>query len=135
MSYRFFLLMRKEFLQFFRNVPLLIIVLYMSTIDVYSAGAMSMDIRNFPMGIYDLDRTEQSRNIIEKLREPYFKIAHYLNQESEITDLIQRGKFSGVLVIKIGTKRSRNREFSPEQREFLRALHVSPEVFTQPRAG
>jgi transposase len=51
------------------------------------------------------------------------------------TSFMMTTKFSGVLVIKIGTKRSLNREFSPEQREFLRALHVSPEVFTQPRAG
>ncbi len=51
------------------------------------------------------------------------------------TSFMMTTKFSGILVIKIGTKRKLNREFSAEQREFLRALHVSPEVFTQPRAG
>jgi transposase len=51
------------------------------------------------------------------------------------TSFMMTTKFSGILVIKIGTKRRLNREFSPEQQEFLRALHVAPEVFTQPRAG
>jgi transposase len=51
------------------------------------------------------------------------------------TSFMMTTKFSGVMVIKIGPKRILNREFSIEQRQFLRALHVSPEVFTQPRPG
>ena len=51
------------------------------------------------------------------------------------TSFMMTTKFSGVMVIKIGPQRILNREFSPEQRQFLRALHVSPEVFTQPRPG
>jgi transposase len=51
------------------------------------------------------------------------------------TSFMMTTKFSGVMVIKIGQKRLLNREFSAEQKQFLRALHVSPEVFTQPRSG
>ena len=51
------------------------------------------------------------------------------------TSFMMTTKFSGVMVIKIGPQRILNREFSTEQRQFLRALHVSPEVFTQPRPG
>ena len=51
------------------------------------------------------------------------------------TSFMMTTKFSGVMVIKIGSKRILNREFSIEQKEFLHALHVSPEVFTQPRPG
>jgi transposase len=51
------------------------------------------------------------------------------------TSFMMTTKFSGVMVIKIGPKRILNREFSPEQRQFLRALHVNPDVFTQPRPG
>jgi transposase len=51
------------------------------------------------------------------------------------TSFMMTTKFSGVMVIKIGPKRILNREFSPEQRQFLRALPVSPDVFTQPRPG
>ena len=51
------------------------------------------------------------------------------------TSFMMTTKFSGVMVLKIGTTRKLNRAFSTEQQEFLRALHVSPEMFTQPRAG
>lgn len=51
------------------------------------------------------------------------------------TSFMMTIKFSGVMVIKIGTKRSLNRKFSPEQKQFLQALHVSPDVFTQIRPG
>jgi len=51
------------------------------------------------------------------------------------TSFMMTTKFSGVMVIKIGTKRILNREFSSEQKQFLQALHVSAEVFTQPRSG
>lgn len=51
------------------------------------------------------------------------------------TAFMMTTKFSGVLVIKLGAKRSLNRGFSSGQTQFLRALRVSPEVFTQIRAG
>jgi transposase len=51
------------------------------------------------------------------------------------TSFMMTTKFSGVLVIKIGQQRILNREFSATQRQFLCALQVSPDVFTQPRPG
>jgi transposase len=51
------------------------------------------------------------------------------------TAFMMTTKFSGVMVIKIGTKRSLNREFSTGQKQFLQALNVNPDVFTQPRSG
>lgn len=96
--FRFFLLMRKEFLQFFRNLPLIIIVIYSVTYDVYSAGSVSMDLNNYPIAVYDLDQSKQTRDVIEKLREPYFKITHRIDDENEITKLIESGDVSVVLV-------------------------------------
>ncbi len=51
------------------------------------------------------------------------------------TSCMMTTTFSGVMVIKIGQKRMLGREFNAEQTQFLRALHVRPEVFTQPRPG
>jgi transposase len=51
------------------------------------------------------------------------------------TAFMMTTKFSGVMVIKIGTTRRLNREFSPGQKQFLQALNVSFDVFTQPRSG
>jgi len=49
------------------------------------------------------------------------------------TSFMMTTKFSGVMTIKIGTTRRLNRGFTTEQQQFLDALQVSPEVFTQPR--
>lgn len=51
------------------------------------------------------------------------------------TSFMMTTKFSGLIVLKIGTKRRLNRELNTEQKQFLQALDVSPEVFTQIRAG
>ena len=98
MSYRLFLLMRKEFVQFFRNIPLIFIVLYLITFDVYSAGSISMDINNYPIAIYNLDQTQDSVDIIDKLREPYFKITHVIEEENQVQQLIESGEVSVVVV-------------------------------------
>jgi transposase len=73
------------------------------------------------------------RQSIEKRDEPLAGWDHKPTRRP--TSFMMTTKFSGVMVIKIGPKRILNREFSSEQRQFLRALHVSPEVFTQPRSG
>ena len=99
MPYRMYLLMRKEFLQFLRNVPLLLIVLYCATIDVYSAGEVSMDVKHYPLGVYDMDHSAESRSLIEKFREPYFNITRSITQENEITQLIESGELAVILVI------------------------------------
>jgi len=90
--------MRKEFVQFFRNVPLLIIVLYCMTLDIKTAGNLSMDLHDYPIAIYDIDRTEESREVISRLREPYFEITHTITEENEIRDLIEEGTVSVVVV-------------------------------------
>ncbi len=97
--FRLFLLMRKEFLQFLRNVPLLVIVLYCVTLDIYTAGEVSMDVNNYPIAVYDIDKSTQSREILSKLRRPFFNIAYNITDENDIKELIETGKASVVVII------------------------------------
>ncbi|MBW1992011.1 MAG: ABC transporter permease, partial [Deltaproteobacteria bacterium] len=54
-------LLRKEYLQFFRDRALVLVVLYMFTVDVYMAGAgFNIEVRNYPTAIYDRDNTQIS---------------------------------------------------------------------------
>ncbi|MCE1248656.1 MAG: ABC transporter permease [Firmicutes bacterium] len=99
MSFKLYILIKKEVLQFFRNIPLLVIVLYACTLDVYMAGGLGSDLQNYPIAIYDLDKTPKSQKLIETIREPYFKIYGMLNDEKEIDELILRGDVGVVLVI------------------------------------
>ncbi len=96
---RVLILMKKEFLQFFRSVPLLVIVLYVCTLDVYMASKFSMDLENYPLAIYDMDRSPLSRQLVEKIRPPYFDVVGQIDEESQIEVLIDQGTVGAVLVI------------------------------------
>jgi transposase len=78
-----------------------------------------------------MERTMRQR--VEESDEPVAGWDHKPTRRP--TSVMMTTKFSGVRVIKIGPQRIRTREFSTEQRQLRRALHVSPEVFTQPRPG
>jgi transposase len=78
-------------------------------------------------------RERSMRRSIEESDEPVAGWDH--NPTRCPTSFMMTTKFSGVMVIKIGAKRILTREFSSAQKEFLHAFHVSPEVFTQSRAG
>ncbi|MFH1454625.1 MAG: ABC transporter permease [Armatimonadota bacterium] len=97
--FRFGILLKKEFLQFFRNVALLIIVLYCCTLDIYMASEFSMDLTNYPVAIYDMDKTTASRELVSKIRKPYFIIKEYIQEENEVDRLILEGKVGVVVVI------------------------------------
>lgn len=92
-------LLKKEILQFLRNIPLLIIVLYACTLDVYMASEFTMDLKNYPVAIYDMDKSQQSGEFIRKIRKPFFDIQYYIDNEKEIDDLILRGDVGVVVII------------------------------------
>ncbi len=96
---RILTLCKKELKQPFRNTALMVFLLYLITLDPYWAGELSMDLKDFPMGIYDLDRSTISSELVSKLRPPHFKITHYINENREIEELITSGKVSMVMVI------------------------------------
>ena len=80
----------------------MIIVLYCVTIDIYTASSLSMDVNNYPIAVYDMDKTEQSREIINRLQAPYFDIAYNIEEEDEINKLIEQGNVSVVVVFPQG---------------------------------
>ncbi len=93
------ILLKKEVLQFFRNIPLLIIVLYACTLDVYMASSFTMDLKNYPISIYDMDKTEKSRDLIRRIRKPFFSVYSMINDEHDVEKLILQGNVGVVLVI------------------------------------
>jgi len=99
MSFKFFTLQKKEVLQFARNLTLLIIVLYAATLDVWMAAQTTMELQNFPISIYDLDKTQKSQELVRQIRKPYFHIYSYIEDEKDIERLILSDKIGAVLVI------------------------------------
>ncbi|MCP9468949.1 MAG: ABC transporter permease [Nitrospira sp.] len=70
---RLFVMTRKELLQLRRDVPLLLFLVYSFSLSVYISGAgMTMQLNNASLVVHDGDRSESSRELIHRFREPYF---------------------------------------------------------------
>ncbi|MDQ7823901.1 MAG: ABC transporter permease [Candidatus Eremiobacteraeota bacterium] len=99
MGFKFFTLLRKEVIQFTRNTVLLVIVLYAATLDVWMAAQVTSDLKNFPIAIYDMDKSQKSYDLVRKLRPPYFVIHSYIDDEKKVQDLILGDDVGAVLII------------------------------------
>ena len=93
-------LIKKEFLQFWRDPVLLVVVLWAFTFDVYlCARGFSLDIRGFPVAIYDMDRSQQSQSMIDHLHEPRFRQVKMISDPDEVDELLSTGQALMVVVI------------------------------------
>ncbi|MFP3867153.1 MAG: ABC transporter permease [Desulfobacteraceae bacterium] len=100
-------LLRKEYLQFFRDRALIYIVLYVFTVEIYVAGTgFNIEVRNYPTAVYDRDNTQISVQLAEKFRMPYFRVTHLVHSDPEMEALLDEGTVSLVLVIPHGFARS-----------------------------
>jgi ABC-2 type transport system permease protein len=103
---RLFSLLLKEYRQFFRDRPLILIVLYVFTIEIYVAGTgFNIEVRNYPTAVYDRDRTQTSVQLLEKFRQPYFQVTHFLTTDAEMEALLNQGRVSLVILIPQGFSR------------------------------
>ena len=100
-------LLRKEYLQFWRDRSLIYIVLYVFTLEIYMAGnGFNIEVRNYPTAIFDRDRTQWSVQLAEKFRLPYFRVCDNITTDAALVDLLNRGTVSLAVVIPHGFARS-----------------------------
>ncbi len=100
-------LLRKEYLQFWRDRSLIYIVLYVFTLEIYLAGnGFNIEVRNYPTAIFDRDRTQWSVQLAEKFRQPYFRVTENIADDAAMVDLLNRGAVSLAVVIPHGFARS-----------------------------
>lgn len=72
-------LMLKEFKQFRRDYILMIFMIYAFTGDIYFAGTgVSLQLKNAAITIFDNDKSNMSRDLVSRFREPYFKNKGYI---------------------------------------------------------
>ena len=77
------------------DVPILFILLWGFTGAVFIAGrAISMDLNNYPVAVLDLSRSTESRELIARLRPPYFKVVARCKAMPSSTDALDRGRAS-----------------------------------------
>ena len=98
---RFTAVAYKEFLQIFRDVRVLIMAFAIPLILLILFGyAVTLDINDLPLGVYDQDNSQESRELITSLvQSGYFSINGYAGNYEELQNLIEKGKIKIALVI------------------------------------
>ena len=91
----------KEFIQVFRDPRMKGIIFIMPVVQLILFGyAITTDVRNVALAVYDLDNTVTSRELISRFEKSgYFKIIKYIEQEKQINELMDHGKAQTVIYI------------------------------------
>ena len=101
MNSRLFSIIRKEFIQIFRDPRTLGLILVMPIVQLFLLGyAATTDVKNVPIAVWDQSRTPESRALLDAFRAAdYFRIDYEVRSEDDIRILIERGDVRAALVI------------------------------------
>ena len=94
-------LIRKEFIQIWRDPRTLILVVVIPVVQLFLLGyAATNDVRNVPLAVYDQDRGPAARALLDAYRAAdYFRVAFDVSSEDELRGLIDAGKARAGLII------------------------------------
>ena len=101
MNSRLISIVRKEFIQAFRDRRTIIMVVIMPIMQLFLLGyAATSDVRNISIAVWDQNRTPQSRGLLDAFRAAdYFRIAYSVGSQKEVQSLIEQGNARAALVI------------------------------------
>jgi ABC-2 type transport system permease protein len=101
MNSRLISVIRKEFIQIFRDPRTLGLILVMPIVQLFLLGyAATTDVKNVPIAVLDQSRTPESRALLDAFRAAdYFRIDYEVFSEEEIQILIERGDVRAALII------------------------------------
>ncbi len=93
-------LMRKEFIQFFRDKALVALILYTFVEIAICGWALTLEVRNMPTAVYDGDRSAASQELIDTFaRQDSFKLVKRVDSPTAIDALMDTGEVQFALVI------------------------------------
>lgn len=101
MNSRLFSIIRKEFIQIFRDKRTLALILVIPVMQLFLLGyAATNDVRNVPLAVFDQSNSAESRALLEAYRAAdYFQIAYMVGSEAEIQTLIEQGQARAALIV------------------------------------
>jgi drug efflux transport system permease protein len=101
MNSRLISIIRKEFIQIFRDPRTLGLILVMPIVQLFLLGyAATTDVKNVPIAVWDQSQTPESRALLDAFRAAdYFKIDYVVRSQDEIQTLIERGDVRAALLI------------------------------------
>ena len=101
MNSRLISIIRKEFIQIFRDKRTLALILVIPLLELFLLGyAATNDVRNVPMAVVDQSRGPEARALLDAYRAAdYFKLNYFVNSNAEMQALIQNGSAKAGLII------------------------------------
>ncbi len=101
MNSRLLSIIRKEFIQIFRDTRTLIMILVIPIMQLFLLGySATNDVRNIPLAVLDQSRSPESRALLDSYRAAdYFRIAYNVTSEAEIETLISSGDARAAVII------------------------------------
>lgn len=101
MNTRLLSIIRKEFIQIFRDPRTLAMVVVIPIMELFLLGyAATTVISNISMAVWDQSQTLQSRELLDAFRAAdYFEINYAVNSQAEYRELIEKGDARVALVI------------------------------------
>jgi len=97
---RLIVMTRKEMLQLFRDVPIVVFLVYAFTLAVYLTGnGIKSQLHNASLLIRDADHSVSSRELIHRFQAPFFRLEGELADPQEGIHRLDRGKAMAVLEI------------------------------------
>ncbi len=91
----------KEFRQIFRDKrSLLIIFLLPVSLLALFGYAISIDVENIKLGVFDKDNSQTSRRYLSSLEaSSYFTVTDYIRNDNDVNELLNKGKIHAAIVI------------------------------------
>ncbi|MBI1794346.1 MAG: ABC transporter permease [Chloroflexi bacterium] len=99
-------LIRKEFIQTFRDLPIVFLAIYTFAEVVLCGWALTMDVKHLPTAVLDRDNSPASRALLGRFRQAEaFDLNFYPANEAELERLLDSGQASLGLIIPPGFSR------------------------------
>jgi len=101
MNTRLISIVRKEFIQIFRDTRTLVMILIIPIMQLFLLGySATNDVRNIPLAVLDASKSPESRALLDSYRAAdYFRIAYTVQSEAEIAQLIESGAARAAVII------------------------------------
>ncbi|HEU0295539.1 MAG TPA: ABC transporter permease [Anaerolineales bacterium] len=106
MTTRLLALLRKEFIQTFRDVAIVALVIYSFAEIILCGWAITMEVRHIPTAVLDRDKSPVSRALIERFRQSSnFHLDFYPSEEAEVERLLDSDQILLGIIIPPGLGR------------------------------
>ena len=98
---RLLCMIKKEFIQIFRNSKMRAIVLIMPLVQSMVFGyAVTTDVKQVATAVYDQARTPESRDLVDRfIHSGYFSVRQTIHSDREMDELIDRGSVAAIIRI------------------------------------